>query len=405
MGCLKQAEKFIEPVADIGLALTGNAEFIPLANAGITGAEGVANGESIGKALGQGALAGGEALVGQEAAGALGIGTGNDFFNSTFGITGDNPAGTGLPDIGGAVSNAAGVSTPTTPTSVAPSSGGGFTSASSLLDSNTNPINNEFAEGLGSSGSTNLGDVAGTSTASSPGLGSGASNAIGASASSPLAAGQPGTFEGFASGGANIPGAVEPATAAFTPATASPSDSGSLLKTAEKAGIQSALPLGALAYDAIKGPAKLPSQASALESGGAATAPLLAMENQAANEANSGTLTPSQQATIQQGVKQQQNLLLQQLASSGVVNPTKDSRYIAGMQQIQEWAQSQQQAYISQAISEATSAGGAASQNIATVANDQIQNDTAFQDSLAAATAALGGSVGTNILNGTTKAA
>ncbi len=137
-----------------------------------------------------------------------------------------------------------------------------------------------------------------------------------------------------------------------------------------------------------------------MQPSGAATVPLLALENQGANQALSGQLTPTQQAGITQLVNNAQNELIQQLASEGVTDPTHDSRYIQGMQDIQQKALAQQQQYITAAISEATSAGGAASGNIANVANQQIAQDTAYQDALAQAFAALGGSIGGVNVNG-----
>lgn len=417
-------------VGDTIAVVTGNPELIPLINAGVS----AVNGGGI-----KGALeAGGEALIGQEIGGAVGLGEGNSTFNDALGITGDNPAGTGLPDIGaaasnalGGVTNALGITSPVpgatdnaaTPdssifggsssgsgsgststaggssasaggTSVTPSSGG-VTPASSAGDFSTSQINTQFANGFGG------GDPGAASTAGSPQLGSVASNSIGATPSTSIGSTGGGISGEFASAAGGAPSlntsgidalAATPSVASAAPAATSASPS--LLSQAESVGIKAIPSLGALAYDAIKGPAKLPSESGALAPGGAATAPLLGLETAAANEATTGQLTPTQQANIEQGVQQQQNALLQQLVASGVTNPTKDSRYIAGLQQIQQWALGQQQAYITQAISAATSAGGAASNNIATIANEQIQNDTSFQDSLAAAFGALGGNVG-----------
>lgn len=92
-------------ISDVIAAFTGNAELIPLINAGETAGLDLSKGDSLGKSLGQGAISGGEALAGQEAFGALGIGQGNTAFNSALGITGDNPAGTGLPDVGRGISS------------------------------------------------------------------------------------------------------------------------------------------------------------------------------------------------------------------------------------------------------------------------------------------------------------
>lgn len=446
MGCAKDVESFAEPVLEIGgdiaAAVTGNPELIPLINAGVTTAGDLATGDSIGKSLGQGALAGGEALAGQEALGAVGVGEGNSTFNDALGITGDNPAGTGLPDIGADFNSAIGsvndelglsasspnaavalnsagapvdsagttIAAPSAPTSVAPSAGATI-GAGQAANFSAGQVNSQISDsfndipGAQTASSPDLGSIGGTTVPSSsvgqafsgnsvPGeVGPQASSAIGASSPASLATGQPDTLTGFGTGvgGANIPGAQDNFGGAFTPAANPPS---SLLQTAEKTAVQSALPLGGLAYEAIKGPAKLPSSAQALEAGGAATAPLLALENQGATEASTGQLTAPQQANVLQYVQQSKDALLQQLASEGVTNPTKDSRYIQGLQQIQQQALALQQQYITGAISEATAAGGAASQNIAQASQEQIQNDTAFQDALGEAFGALGGSLG-----------
>ena len=86
--------------------------------------------------------------------------------------------------------------------------------------------------------------------------------------------------------------------------------------------------------------------------------------------------------------------LLQQLASEGVTNPTQDTRFIQGMQTIQQNALALQQQYITAAINEATSAGGAASANLSAAAQEQLQLDTNYTTELQAALNALGTSIG-----------
>lgn len=414
MGCVSKVldNPITQIVTDVALTATGNPELIPVANAAETTAGGVASGESFGKALGQGALAGGEALAGQELLGAVGIGQGNTAFNNALGITGDNPAGTGLPDLGSlfggtsaggstvsangqAIDSATGlpvgqesinpagatintatgetVAAPSTATSVTPSSGG-FAPAGSASDLAATQVGTQLG---------GAGDVAGTSTSASPGLGSvgAAENAIGATTTDSLGA----NTSPIQANTINLGGGSAVAPAAATPST------GGLLNTIESSAAKSAIPLAGLAYEAIKGPASLPSASTSLAPSGAATAPLLALENQGAQEALTGKLTPTQEANVEQYVQKQQNELIQQLASQGVVDPTKDSRYIEGMRTIQENALALQQQYITAAINEATSAGGGASANIANVANQQIQLDKDYQDALAAAFGALGG--------------
>lgn len=426
MGCVKDVlnSPVTTAVTDIALAGTGNAEFIPVANAAESTAAGVSSGESFGKAAGQGAISGAEALGAQELAGAVGVGDGNTAFNNALGITGDNPAGTGLPDIGNLFSagstatggaaidantglpssaestNTAGatinsatgatVAAPSASTSVNPTSGGGPISAGSVGDFSSNAVNANLG-----------GDISGASTGSSPNLGS-----VGASADSALkSAGTDAigsTAGGFTSNltsptADSIVAGTSPGTSSVaTPTAASTGGLSDWLPAKAdvgKAALSGAIPLGTAAYEAIKGPGALPTAAQPLAANGAVTGPLISTETSQANAFNTGTLTAPQQATIDQGVQQQENELLQQLASSGVTNPQGDSRYIAGMQQIQQWATTQKNAILQQDITNAFSAAGAAGTNLGTVANAQVQNDTAYQQALAAAMQAIGGTV------------
>lgn len=450
-----EAEHFIAPVADAATAIFA-PELLPieapLAGAvqgavnggGIRGAlEGGAEGAILGQIGGTGDLAlgatdatgpvdafgvatGGTSLGGQalNAIGGAASGAFDDVSNA-LGFTGASPdAAIGTNSVGASINNAGDtISAP-----AASISGGSGTplSSSQVTDIDATQVGSQLGgdvSGPSTSSSPGLGSVGGTTASSSvapstlPSLGDGASQAIGGTSNLEAAAGTPTASDTLGSltpnsslqqqftaantdvlnaggassfsGGGNGTGAIGGvASSGTTPA------SGGILNTIENTATKAALPLGGLAYDAIKGPAKLPSEAQALGPGGQATAPLLALENQGATEATTGQLTPTQQANVLQYVQSQQNQLLQQLASQGVQNPTQDSRYIAGMQQIQNNALQLQQQYITAAINEATSAGGAASGNISTVANEQIQNDTAFQNSLAEAFGALGGAIG-----------
>lgn len=102
--------------SDAVAVLTGNPELIPLINAGERAAGGALRGESIGKALGQGALAGAEAFAGQEVlgaaanafpetAGSLGIGAGGNSLTDLLGTTTGAGSLTGSGTIGGDISN------------------------------------------------------------------------------------------------------------------------------------------------------------------------------------------------------------------------------------------------------------------------------------------------------------
>lgn len=160
-----------------------------------------------------------------------------------------------------------------------------------------------------------------------------------------------------------------------------------------KAALTGALPLAGVAYQAVKGPPPLPSATQPLGANGAVTAPLIATETAQANAFNSGNLTAPQQASLDEWVQNQQNAILQQLASEGVTNPSQDSRYIGAMANLEKQALAQKQQMLQQDINNAFTAAGAAGSNLGSVANAQVANDTAYQNALAEAMAALGGGV------------
>jgi len=410
-GAVKEVEKFAAPILDVAAVATGNPELLPLANAAGQTISGVSQGESIGKALGQGAIGGAEALAGQEVAGALGIGSGNSLVNNALGID-ISPASTGLPDVGKFASNlfsgesnpSADLQSPSSSASDFINSGGGPsipTGGAPVSSGGSGVTTTPSTPTVGGAGggvsagqalqqgeqsvetALNQGNIAGESTPSSPNLGSVTAPASGAAAQvTPQTSG--GAYGPWPQAG----GSSSSSTGGLSDWLPSKADVG-------KTALSAALPLGSLAYEAIKGPTQLPAASQALQPGGAATAPLLGIETQNAAQAQSGQLTPSQQANITQYVQTAQNQLLQQLASQGVTDPTHDSRYLQGMQQIQQQVLAMQQQYIQQAISNAVSSGGAASGNIAQVANQQIAEDTSYQDALAQAFGALGGVAGT----------
>jgi hypothetical protein len=142
-------------------------------------------------------------------------------------------------------------------------------------------------------------------------------------------------------------------------------------------------------YEALSGPAALPSSAKALQAQGntlnSASATDLAT-------AQAGTLTAPQQANISQYTQNATNILYQQLASEGVTNPQGDSRFIQGQQQIQQQALAMTQQYIQQSFTNAMSEAGQAANDLGAATTAQTANDTAFTTALGQATASLGGS-------------
>lgn len=434
----------LDVVGDVAAVATGNPEFIPLINAAVTTGTDLAEGQSIGKSLGQGAISGGEALAGQEVAGALGIGQGNTAFNSALGITGDNPAGTGLPDLGNLFSggadssgSTAGVSSSTgaTPGGAATTTASGSPVAAGATASSSTPSSGSFTPStdIGPEAQAAIGAQAspsgltGTTTTASPNLGSVDSDLSATSDTAPGA-------DTFAAVDNGAPNPANPATnfpspqsVAPTPALPGSGGTGAVSPQAVDAALgapaapaatvtgspagagtgggsspfgsygkyaAAALPVGELAYEAIKGPGALPSNAQALEQGGAATAPLLATETGSLNAYNSGQLTGPQQANITQYIQQQQNQLIAQLAAQGVTNFAGDSRYISGMANIQQQALAQTQNYLNASLSAGLSAGGAASSNLSQVAQEQLSQNQEFQNSLTGALTSLGSIVG-----------
>ena len=121
------------------------------------------------------------------------------------------------------------------------------------------------------------------------------------------------------------------------------------------------------------------------------TAPLIATENADLAAANAGQLTAPQQANVTQYVQNSTNQLYQMLASEGVTNPQNDSRFIAGMQQIQQQVQVMTQNYIQQTFQQAMSAAGQASSNLTSAANMQTTADLAFTSAMSSAIGSIGG--------------
>jgi hypothetical protein len=435
----------LDVVGDVAAGATGQEWAIPLINTAVSTGTGLASGEGIGKALTQGAISGGETLIGQEAAGALGIGQGNTAFNSALGITGDNPAGTGLPDLGNLFGGAS--NTPGATTGVASSSGatpgaitttaagspvaagaapvastpssGSFTAAADIGPEAQAAIGSQAAStgltGTSTTGSPNLGSLAASDVSSGPPDISPGTDTTPVAWPAPTATATGGAPSGFPSpqsaaggiGAASPAGGVDPqavdaalagtpvggtAPAAGTAAGTGAGGSG-LLGTYGKYAA-SAIPIGELAYQAIKGPSALPSASQALEAGGAVTAPLLATETQSLNDYNSGTLTAPQQAGVTEYIQQQRNQLIQQLANEGVTNFAGDSRYISGMAAIQQNALALTQSYLNASLNAGMSAAGGAGSNLANVAQQQLSQDQQFQSSLTGALTSLGSIVG-----------
>lgn len=274
---------------------------------------------------------------------------------NTLGIGGTGAEAAGTTGIGGAP-------TLSGPTSVA-ASGGGFTSPSTALDLGRSGV--ETALGGDSFGDLFSGGGASTSLGSlEGGLHLSSADVLGQSASSGLSSGSQALLAaGSESAGSGI---------------------GDLFSG--KNLLKFGLPVAEAAFAASEGPAQLPPAAQQLNQ---ATGPLLQTEQQQLNAFNTGTLTAPQQAEIDQYKNNAHNQLIQQLASLGVTNPRGDSRYISGLQQIEQQAQILKSQALNQAFSAGTQAGNIASGNLENIAQMQNQADADYSKKLQEATQSL----------------
>jgi len=142
------------------------------------------------------------------------------------------------------------------------------------------------------------------------------------------------------------------------------------------------LGVGAAALPLIAGQPSVPKSAAPLQPGGAVSAPLIAAETSQLNAATAGTLTAPQAAQIATYKQSAQNQLFQSLANSGVADPTKDSRYISGLAEIDRQAMGATETFIQDSFKTGFAAAGQAQGALSTAANAEISSDQAFQDAL-----------------------
>lgn len=349
---------FNNPITKIGSDIlataTGNPEFIPLINAGETYA-GTGN-------IGKSAISGGEALAGQELAGAVGIGDGNSILNNAVGITGDNPEGTGLPDIGKLLSSVG----------------------------NSTGISNVLAQ-LGLTSGNNTADIGvGSGAVDSQGFPVGQATTIG---SAPVGAGTGAgggldlsTLQNFnpdlssATGGAAAPASV---ASQFTSGAAAPGASGGIMNTLKQAlsktGLSApqALAVGGIGLDALKGNQKTGAEKS--------LAGNAAQENTIAQNIQNGTLNPTQQATIQQQTNDAINTIKSKYASMGLSGSTIEQQAI---QQVRDQSVLLGQQVAQQAATGALNALGASDGIYQQLMNSALSGDESLMKALAAMGAA-----------------
>ena len=161
------------------------------------------------------------------------------------------------------------------------------------------------------------------------------------------------------------------------------------------------LPLGMIGYNLLRGPPPLPStatQAVGNVQGLTANVPAL---NQTVQQdlaaGNAYQLTPGMAASLETWRQNQYNALYQQLANSGIANPTQSSQWVQGRNQIDQQAEAQRGQMVQQLLATAfqaqTAATGvtsAANNTLLQAAQLQISQDNAFQQSISSALQSFG---------------
>jgi hypothetical protein len=368
-----------EAVTDVGaeLATAGAATpFLPAINAAETTTGDVLKGDSIGKSLGQGAISGAETLGAQEVGGAVGIGQGNTAFNNALGITGDNPASLGLPDIGstfnnvlsqlgsGASTTSAGVSDGTTSPDVQGATSSAPTVSSSSLS--TGPASGVTPQD-GSLFNPN------NPNAGTPGLPVGSSTQTFPTPQSAASATQPTLVNADAALTGNTP--------------TSPASTGGTFSNFLK-GVSPLIPAAAGAgIAAIKGNQAAP-QTSALQG----------LQNTDTNLANtlttagtSGNLLPGQEATLDNQLQQNITQIRSQYASMGLSGSSSEQQAIA---QAQQASAAQRTSLMTQLIQTGLTASGQADSVTQQLAQSQLNQDQQLQNALLALAGAGGQAAG-----------
>lgn len=419
---------YAAPIGDIAAIATGNPELIPLINAGATTASNLGHGQSLGKSLARGGISGVEALGAQELAGAVGIGEGNSAFNSALGITGDNPAGTGLPDIGKGISDlfsssgaggstsasgAGGVNSPISSASgvpatvaAAPAGGGtGIGAAGAAAPAGVTPDTglpwldpnyiNPPAEGAGLSSvgsAATSGSNVGSGTVGTSGLPNGISSDVGSSISQ-AANGLSSADNNFLSNAANSAGSTN-ATGSLVGSTASSapsslnkfisdrsfSNAGNIL-TSNPGALISAAGLGVSALEGNKksGAEKnLQAEAGELSSQG----------NQLQGYLNSGTLPPGLQAGIKQAADSAKATIRSQYASRGMAGSSAEQQDLAA---VDARAQAQGAQMAMQLLQTGIGETGLASGLYEQLLNQSVANDKGLSSAIANFASSLAG--------------
>jgi hypothetical protein len=146
--------------------------------------------------------------------------------------------------------------------------------------------------------------------------------------------------------------------------------------------------LGMLGATIARGQPSLPPAAQQALNETGPGSPVYAVSQKYLTEASTGVLQPGEQAQIDQYVRNAGNQLYQQLANEGVTDPRGDSRYVQGLQAINQNAQIMSQQFITAAVTNGINALGPSTTALTNAAQLQAQNDQNYQASIASATQA-----------------
>jgi hypothetical protein len=379
-----------EGIAGLGGLAGADAGAAGLADLGATAGAGLTDLGALGGA-GTGALDAG-------AAGAAGIPTASALEAAPAAA---GAAGTAIPAAGGVTAPLSALDAGSA-TGVLDTGGGGFGAAAS--DASLNPSNWLGFETVDptTGAVTGGGTFPGGATAA-PGLPAGSITTAGlgdvpAGTAGPAnAATSALDTGGLSATGDAAPAASDALDAGAAGGKAGASGIGSTLGTV-MSGLKTAAPLAPLALlgsTLIKGEPALPPQAQQLSGLGSS---LGATGQQNLTAAANQQITAPQMSEISTWKQQQLNQLYQLYASHGQ-DPHQSSDYLQGVEQINAQAISMQQQFIDQLVQTGLGETGQATSALTTAANMQIQQDTAFNQSIASAIQAFGLTAGLSGLN------
>lgn len=397
-GIIGEAEKFAGPILDVAALAFGQPELLPLAQAAGGTISGLSQGESFGKAIGQGAIQGGEAFAGQEligaaanafpeTAGSIGLNTSGNTLSDIIGTSQGAGSLTGAGTIGGDVSSlfsGGGLNSATTPsagvssaapkgvlpTSVSAPTGGGAVPGGAAVaptgsQSATDWLDNFNATGGASNLSSPISSNVGTGTVGTQGVSNTANFDL----------------------SGNIAGSPSLASAG----NAAGSNGGLLNKVVN--GAESSLgknPLGigasaiGLGLDAIKGNKALAGETQLKEQ-----AAQLSQQGQGLGSyLQSGTLPPGLQQSLNQATEAAKASIRSQYAARGMSGSSAEQQDLA---QVDSRAQAQGAEQALQLLQTGISETGMASQLYQALMGESLQQDQALSGAISSFASAAGG--------------